>query len=133
MIRATPKPQIACRLFDSVAIFISEIEAQVSKQVLNDLTRDLFSVQLLTDYFDIEGCRATPITPDDYTCKLLKLTHYDCTEIKVKAFSLLVRHRGQREALACRLTQACLVMDVNLMFTIQKLEYEANKLRSTIK
>ena len=35
--------------------------------------------------------------PDDYTCKLLKLLQYVSIELKIKALSLLVRHRGQRE------------------------------------
>ena len=60
---------------------------QASNQVLEDLTRDMFSMQLLTQYFDIdEACQKSEKASgrvDDYTCKLLKLTSYASIDMKV--------------------------------------------------
>ena len=114
-------------------MFLAECAWQVSKAVFDSLTQDVFNRGFLTKYFDMDESWGKSRDMDDYTCKLLRLTRYDSTDVKVKAFSLLVRHRGQREAIISGLSQACLVMDVNLMYTVQKLEYEANALRSNIK
>ena len=46
--------------------------------------------------------------PDYFTTVLLGLTKYDDTKLKIKAFRMLIRHLGTKEALTSQMGQVCL-------------------------
>ena len=75
----------------------------------------------------------TSATPDDLTLKLFQLTQYESLQIQSRAFAMVFRHRGQKEALVSAMKEAYLVVSPVLAVANRKLEGEVQALRPQLK
>lgn len=115
--------------------FGSRIDAHESLQdeQLDGVMAEVFAGGYLSKEFVIDQSCENISYPDNFTCKLLGLTRYNSVELQLKSLSLLVRHRGQKEALAQCMSKACLVYDLELAVIVGSVEREANEVRSLVK
>ena len=92
-------------------------------------------VGINTEQMDDEGklIWTKSVEPDDLTRKLLHLTIYDSLQIQSKAFAMLFRHRGQKEALVSLMKNACLVVHPDMVVANAMIEVEVQALRPHIK
>ena len=95
-----------------------------NRRELNQMAKDIFSGRMLHPDFVISGNQKDLSQLDRLTQMLLMLTQYDEKELQVKAFSVLVRHRGQPEALLSCMSWGTCLIDHRLLVPIPPLILE---------